>query len=93
FTIYTSCSGFLFAALFRYIGASSRIYLNVYDTGYTLYMLYFAFTTIGVILANLTLKQLSESVELELFTRLGLSISLLSVFVMIINRHTQFKHG
>ncbi|APD50333.1 multidrug effflux MFS transporter [Francisella hispaniensis] len=93
FTIYTICSGLLFAAFFSYIGASSIIYLNVYDTGYTLYMLYFALTIIGVILANLTLKKFSESVELKVFTRLGLGISLFSVFVMVIYSHTQFKHG
>ena len=42
----------------------------------------FRFKNYCVILANLTLKKFSESVELKVFTLIG--VSLLRVFVMII---------
>ncbi|MED7818569.1 MULTISPECIES: multidrug effflux MFS transporter [unclassified Francisella] len=93
FIAYTICSGLLFAAFFSYVGAASIIYLKTYNTGYSLYVLYFAITIVGLVLANFTLKKLSESLPLKVFSYAGLSISLTGVLIMLIYNHTGFNHA
>jgi Bcr/CflA subfamily drug resistance transporter len=93
FIAYTVCSGLLFAAFFSYVGAASIIYLKVYNTGYVLYVFYFAITVVGLVLANFTLKKLSESLALKVFSSAGLSISITGVLMMLIYNHTDFNHA
>ncbi|WP_407877784.1 Bcr/CflA family efflux MFS transporter [Francisella sciaenopsi] len=93
FITYTTCSGLIFAAFFSYISSSSIIFLKIYETGYTLYILYFALTIVGSILANFTLKKLRKKFPLKLFTIVGLSVSLSSILIMLLFSYIKLNYA
>lgn len=90
---YSTASGLFFAAFFSYIGSASIIYLNIYSTGYVYYMLFFAMTILGVILANFTLKTLSQKLSLTILTRSGVIIALFGVSSVWLFAHSQFSNS
>ena len=89
FTSLSISSGLFFASFFSYSGASAVIYLDIFQTGYTKYVILFSVCILSAFASNFTVKKLSiKGVPLVNFLIAGIIIVFITLLIQMIYLHS-----